>query len=164
MIIYLKKKNILKIDDFYFKCTIGKNGLSKKKIEGDKKTPIGLFKLENLYYRSERIKKPITKLKLVKINKNMCWCDDIKDKKNYNRFSRKILKSKHEKLFRKDDKYDLLIPIKFNFEKPEIGKGSCIFIHITKNYKPTAGCIAVSKKDFLIISKIINSKTKINIS
>ena len=89
MIIYLKKKNILKIDDFYFKCTIGKNGLSKKKLEGDKKTPVGLFKLENLYYRSDRVKKPITKLKLVKINKNMCWCDDIKDKKNYNRFSNK---------------------------------------------------------------------------
>ena len=164
MIIYLKKKNILKIDDFYFKCTIGKNGLSKKKLEGDKKTPVGLFKLENLYYRSDRVKKPITKLKLIKINKNMCWCDDIKDKKNYNRFSNKILKSKHEKLFRKDYKYDLLIPIKFNFEKPKIGKGSCIFIHITQNYKPTAGCIAVSKKDFLIISKLINLKTKININ
>ncbi len=164
MIIYLKKKNILKIDDFYFKCAIGKNGLTKKKIEGDNKTPVGLFKLENLYYRSDRIKKPLTKLKLIRINQNMCWCDDIKDKENYNRFSHRILKSKHEKLFRKDNKYDLLIPIKYNFKKPKIGKGSCIFIHITRNYKPTAGCITVSEKDFLIISKLINSKSKINIS
>ena len=164
MIIIVKNKHTLLCDDFKFTCSVGKRGFSNSKKEGDKKTPRGSYKIGNLYYRSDRVKKPITKLKLIKINKNMCWCDDIKDKKNYNRFSNKILKSKHEKLFRKDYKYDLLIPIKFNFEKPKIGKGSCIFIHITQNYKPTAGCIAVSKKDFLIISKLINSNTKININ
>ena len=43
MIIYLKNKHTLQIDDFYFKCCIVKNGLSKKKMEGDKKTTIGRF-------------------------------------------------------------------------------------------------------------------------
>ena len=68
-----------------------------------------------------------------------------------------------EKLKRKDYKYDLFIPIKYNYNKPIVGKGSCIFIHLTKDYKPTAGCIALSKKDFLIILKLIKTKTKIKI-
>ena len=70
---------------------------------------------------------------------------------------------KHEKLYRKDTKYDLIIPIKYNFKKPVLGKGSCIFLHVTKNFKPTAGCIALKKKDFLIMLKLISSKTKIKI-
>ena len=70
---------------------------------------------------------------------------------------------KHEKLYRNDKKYDLLIPIKYNFKKRVKGKGSCIFIHLTKNYQPTAGCIALKKKDFLILLKLINKKTKIKI-
>ena len=94
----------------------------------------------------------------------MGWCDDIKNKKNYNKLININEKTKHEKLFRKDNKYDLLIPIKYNFKKRILSKGSCIFIHLTKNYKPTAGCIALSKKDFLIMLKLIGRKTKIKIS
>ena len=82
MIIILKNKVSLKFDEFLFKCSIGKKGLTKKKIEGDKKTPIGKFSLGNLYYRSDRILKPITRLKCIKIRKEMGWCDDIKVKKN----------------------------------------------------------------------------------
>ena len=85
MIIYIKNKHSLKIDDFYLKCCIGKNGLTKNKKEGDKKTPIGRFSIEKLYYRSDRIKKPLTRLKCIKIQKKMGWCDDPLDKKNYNK-------------------------------------------------------------------------------
>ena len=67
-------------------------------------------------------------------------------------------------MYRKGSIYDLVIPIKYNFLKPKIGKGSAIFLHITKNYKPTAGCIAISKNDFLILLRLINKKTKIKIS
>ena len=80
---------------------------------------------------------------------------------NFLKLKKKI---KHEKLKRYDHKYDLIIPIKYNFKKPILGKGSCIFIHLTKNYKPTAGCIALKKKDFLIMLKIINKKTTIKIN
>jgi len=163
MIIYLKNKQTLKIGDFFFKCSIGKNGLSKKKIEGDKKTPIGTFELQNLYFRKDKIKNPITDLKSIKIHKTMGWSDDIKFPKKYNSLIKVNNKIHHEKLHRKDYKYDLLIPIKYNFKKKIIGKGSCIFIHLTKNYKPTAGCIAINKKDFLIMLKLIDKKTKIKI-
>ena len=63
----------------------------------------------------------------------------------------------------KDSKYDFIIPIKYNFKKPRIGKGSAIFLHVTKDYKPTAGCIAIQKKDFLILLKLINKNSKIKI-
>ena len=163
MIITLKNKHTLKIDDFYFKCSIGKNGLTTTKKEGDKKTPKGIFRLGNLYYRKDRLNLKNSKLKKIKIKPNMGWCDDINNPKNYNKLITKNKKIHHEKLYRKDHKYDLIIPIKYNFTKPEIKKGSCIFIHMTQNYKPTAGCIALNKNDFMIMLRLINKKTKIHI-
>lgn len=164
MIIYLKDKYTLKINDFYFNCSIGKNGLTSKKKEGDKKTPLGNFKIEHLYYRKDKIKKPKTKIKCIEIKKNMGWCNDIKNKKDYNKLIKINKKIKHEKLYRNDNKYNLLIPIKYNFSKKKIlGNGSCIFLHLTKDYNPTAGCIALKKNDFLILLKLINKNTKIKI-
>ena len=163
MTIFLKNKHTLQIESFYFKCCIGKNGTSRVKKEGDKKTPEGIFKIEKLYFRRDRLKKPETTLKCIKITKNMGWCDDIKNPKKYNKLIMSNIGTKHEKLKRTDHKYDLLIPIKYNFNKPIIGLGSCIFIHLTNNYRPTAGCIAMKKKDFLIMLKIINKNTKIKI-
>jgi len=163
MIIYLKKKQSLQLDLFNFKCSIGKNGLSKNKIEGDLKTPVGVFSLENLYYRSDRVDKPITDLKCIKIDKNMAWCDDPLNEQEYNKLIKVNKKIKHEKLYRRDHKYDLLIPIKYNFDERVPGKGSCIFIHLTKNYAPTAGCIALKKNDFLVILKLIKKNSRIKI-
>ena len=164
MIIYLKNKQTLKVDDFLFKCSIGKNGISKSKVEGDKKTPKGTFQIENLYFRKDKIKDIQTKLKTIPIKRSMGWCDDMKNKKNYNKLIKTSKKIHYEKLYRKDNKYDLLIPIKYNFNKRIVGLGSCIFIHLTNNFKPTAGCIAINKKDFLIMLKLINKKTKIKIT
>ena len=163
MLIYLKNKSTLQFDDFYFKCAIGKNGITNKKIEGDKKTPKGIFEIENIYYRKDRVKKPQTNLRCIEIKKNMGWSNDIKNKKYYNRLIKRSKKIKHEKLFRFDHKYDFLIPIKYNFKKRIVGKGSCIFIHLTIDYKPTAGCISLRKKDFLILIKLIKKNTKIKI-
>ena len=163
MLIHIKNKHTLQVDEFKFKCCVGKNGTSKKKIEGDKKTPKGSYKIENLYYRKDRISKPKTKLKCVKIKKSMGWCDDVNNKKYYNKLIKINKNTKCEKIFRKDYKYDLLIPLKYNFNRPRIGKGSCIFIHLTKDFMPTAGCIGLKKEDFLILLKLINKKTKIKI-
>ena len=164
MIIFIKNKYTLQLDEFKFKCCIGKKGFSINKKEGDKKTPKGIFKIENLYFRKDRIKKPETSLKCIEIKDNMGWCDDILKPDKYNKLIKTNKFLKHEKLKRNDNKYDLLIPIKYNFEKPIIGKGSCIFIHLTKDYKPTAGCIALKKKDFLIMLKLIKKNSKIKIS
>ena len=163
MTILVKNKHTLQIDEFKFKCCIGKKGSTKKKKEGDKKTPKGTFEIGNLYFRNDRKEKPSTILKCIKIKKNMGWCDDIRFPKKYNKLIKTENKIKHEKLSRKDYKYDFLIPIKYNSKNPIIGLGSCIFIHLTKNYKPTAGCVALKEKDYLIMLKLIKKNSRIKI-
>ena len=163
MTIFVKNKHTLQIDKFKFRCCIGKKGSTWNKKEGDNKTPKGSFRIENLYFREDRKDKPSTLLKCTKIKKNMGWCNDIRFPKKYNKLIKIEKKIKYEKLKRKDYKYDFLIPIKYNFKKPIPGLGSCIFIHLTKDYKPTAGCIALRKKDFLIMLKLIKKNSKIKI-
>ena len=163
MTIFVKNKHTLQIDEFKFICCIGKKGSTTNKKEGDKKTPTGTFAIGNLYYRKDRIEKPLTSIKSLEIKKEMGWCDDIRFPKKYNKLIKIEKKIKHEKMLRRDHKYDLLIPIKYNFNKPITGLGSCIFIHLTRDYKPTAGCIALNEKDFLIIAKLIKKNTTIKI-
>ena len=163
MSIFVKNKETLIFDDFKFRCSVGKNGFSRNKVEGDKKTPSGIFNIGDLYYRKFLSSKINTKLNCIPIKKNMGWCDDPKNKKKYNKLIKVNKKIKHEKLYRKDGKYDLIIPILYNTNKIISGKGSAIFIHLTKDYKTTHGCIALKKDDFLILLKLINKNTKIKI-
>ena len=162
MLLRLKNKEYLIVDEFKFKCSIGKKGLKSKKKEGEKCTPIGIFKIGKVYYRSDRIKKLETVLKTKKITKNMGWCDDPYNKK-YNKEIVLDKKNKGEKLYRRDNTYDVLIVIEYNTKKIKPFKGSAIFIHLTKNYSPTEGCIALKKNDLLILLKIINKNSKIKI-
>ena len=164
MTIFVKNKHTLQIDEFKFKCCIGKKGSTKNKKEGDKKTPKGTFEIQHLYFRKDRKKKPPTLLKCIEIKKNMGWCDDTRFPKKYNKLCKIEKNIRSEKLTRRDNKYDLLIPIKYNFKKPISGRGSCIFIHLTKDFKPTAGCVALREKDFLIMLKLIGKKSKIKIT
>ena len=161
MIIHVKNKNTLIIDDFTLKCSIGKNGLNSNKKEGDCSTPKGIFNLRKLYFRKERVGIPRCKINKKIIKKDMAWCDDPKHK-NYNEEIKIYNKKYKENLYRKDHKYDYVISISHN-EKKKPNKGSAIFIHLTNNYKPTAGCIALKKKDFDILLKLIDKKTKIKI-
>ena len=161
MIIHVKNNNSLIIDDFIFKCSVGKNGLKSNKTEGDFSTPKGLFKLKKLYYRKDRVDLPKTKIKKNIITKSIAWCDNPNHKK-YNELINIGSENSKEKFYRKDFKYDYLITIDHNHKKIAF-KGSAIFIHLTKNYNPTAGCIALKKKDFEILLKLIDQKTKIKI-
>lgn len=162
MLIQLKNKENLKFDDFTIKCSIGKNGIKKRRHEGDKTTPIGTFKLLKIYYRKDKVLRPLTKIKTKIITKNMGWCNDPKHKK----YNKEIIVNKnisHEKLYRRDNKYDYLIVINYNIKKTIPYKGSAIFLHLTKNYSPTEGCVAIKKNDFLVLSKLLNKNSKIQI-
>ena len=162
MLIKLKNKDTLELDEHFLKCSIGKKGINYKKKEGDKSTPKGKFSFGKVYYRADRIKKPRTILRTKIIKKDMGWCDDVSSK-FYNKPIKINNKIRHEKLYRNDKKYDLLIPIEYNSKKPKKNKGSAIFIHLTTNYRKTQGCVAIKEKDMLILLKLINKKTKIKI-
>lgn len=155
------KNNLLIYKDYKLKCCIGKSGLNKSKKEGDFSTPRGRFKLGMLYYRKDRIKNFKCQIKKKIIKKNMGWCDDIKSRK-YNKEINFPFKCSAEKIYRTDNLYDIFINIKYNQSPIVKGKGSAIFLHLTnKKYKPTKGCVAIQKKDFLKLLPAIEKNTNI---
>jgi len=154
------KKQFLLYKSLRFKCSIGKTGITLFKKEGDLATPKGIFKLGLVYYRKDRNKTIKSKLKKKIITRNMGWCDDARSKE-YNTEINFPFKYSGEKLYRKDNIYDIFVNIKYNQNPAIKKKGSAIFLHIAKkNNKPTEGCIAVSKKDLLQILSLINKNTK----
>ena len=162
--IIINKSGYLKYKDLKFKCALGKSGIGNKKIEGDNITPKGVFNIIKIYYRKDRVKKLSSKFKLIEIKKNMGWCDDPKSTK-YNQPIRLPTKYSHEILYRKDNIYDLILVLNYNIKPTIKNKGSAIFIHVAKkNYKKTAGCIALKKSDLLLLVKEINKNTKVIIN
>jgi L,D-peptidoglycan transpeptidase YkuD (ErfK/YbiS/YcfS/YnhG family) len=162
--IIVKKSGYLKYKNLKFRCALGKAGIKKKRKEGDDITPKGIFKITRIYYRADKIKKITTSIKKVKIKKNMGWCDDP-NSNSYNKQIKLPSKYGHEKFYRKDNLYDLVLVLDFNTNPVIKNKGSAIFLHVTKDsYKKTKGCIALKKKHLIqLISKIKkNIKIKIN--
>ena len=150
--------------NYKIKCSIGKRGLTKKKVEGDGCTPNGKFNFEYLLYRKDKIKKVDTNLRKRPINRSMGWCDDPNSNK-YNKLVNFPFSGGAEKLYLKSSNYNLILIIKYNRNPVVKNKGSAIFLHLTnKKYRPTLGCIAIKKKDFLKILPLINKKTKICIN
>ena len=163
MNIIIKKKELI-YKGYKLKCSIGKSGIRDSKKEGDLATPKGIFKLGLLYYRKDRNKLLESKIKKRVIKKSMGWCNDIGSKK-YNQEIYFPFKYGAEKLFRKDTMYDIFINIQYNHTPIVKDNGSAIFLHLTdKKYKPTNGCVAILKKDFLKILPLINKNTKILIN
>ena len=161
--IIINNSNYLKYKNLKFRCALGKAGIGNKKIEGDNITPKGSFKIVKIYYRKDRIKNIVSKFKLFEIKKNMGWCDDPKSK-NYNKLISLPCNFSHEKLYRKDNIYDLILVLNYNFKPIVKNKGSAIFIHIQKNnFKKTKGCISLRKIDLLKITSLINKNTKVKI-
>ena len=163
MHIIIKNRKLI-FRDYKVKCAVGKRGINNKKKEGDLKTPIGSFKIKDIFYRKDRVNNLKTKIKKKIIKKNMGWCDDPKSPR-YNKLIRYPYKYTSEKLFRSDNIYDIILVLDFNMRPIKKNKGSAIFIHIAKKkFKPTKGCIAVRKVDMKKIVASINYNTKVKIS
>ena len=162
--IIINKSSYLKYKNFRFRCALGKAGIGKKKKEGDNITPKGLYKIVKIYYRKDRIKKVSSKLKLIKITKNIGWCDDPNSEK-YNQIINLPTKYSYEKLYRKDNIYDLILVLNYNMNPVVKNKGSAIFIHIAKQeYQPTQGCIALKKGNLVKLISKINKNIAIKIN
>ena len=146
-----------------YRCAIGKGGFASDKKEGDGATPIGLFSLRECWYRDDRLKMPTTKLPLRIISENDGWCDDP-ESAEYNLPIKLPYPASHEKLWRESHVYDLVIPIGYNDSPIVAGKGSAIFMHLAHDdYRPTEGCVALCKKDFLDILPRLSVDTRIEI-
>ena len=156
-----------------FKCQLGKSGyqIYAKKNEGDKTTPIGKWRLKSLYYRSDKVLKPIVKNKTFKINKitkNCGWCDDIKSN-YYNKYINikknfYVKNINFEKLWRDDQAYDLVIETSHNSRPTIKGKGSAIFVHCSfSDDRETAGCVALKKKDLIFLIRNISNEVNLEI-
>jgi len=160
--IFINKK-YLTFDNYKAKCAIGKRGIGLKKREGDLITPRGNYKIKHILYRKDRIKKIQSKIKKGIIKKNMGWCDDSRSK-DYNKIIRLPFNFSHEKLYKKENIYDIILVLNYNMNPIVKNKGSAIFIHIAKkNYKKTKGCIALKKRDLLKIISKVKKNTQVKI-
>jgi len=161
--IIVKNSGFLEYKNLKFRCALGKEGIKRKKIEGDNITPRGIFKITKMYYRADKIKKINTPLKKIKIKRNMAWCDDPRSP-NYNKQIELPSKFSYEKLFRKDNLYDLFLVLNYNTNPIIKNRGSAIFLHITgDSYKRTRGCIALKKNNLIELISRITKNTKIKV-
>ena len=137
------KNKILIYKDYRIKCAVGKRGIGIKKKEGDLITPKGEYKIQFILYRKDRIKNLKTNIRKLVINKNYGWCDDPKSKK-YNKLIKYPFNFSSEKMYRKDNIYDIIGVLNYNMNPIRKNKGSAIFIHVASKYlKSTKGCIAI---------------------
>ena len=156
-------KKYLSLNNYKAKCAVGKRGIGYKRREGDLITPVGSYKIKYILYRKDRIRKIQTKIKKFAIKKNMGWCDDPKSKK-YNKLIRLPFSDNYEKLYRKENIYDIILVLNFNMKPIIRNKGSAIFVHVAKkNYEKTEGCVAIKKIHLLKILKELKKNTKVMI-
>ena len=161
MIIVTNK--VLKYKNFLYKCAIGKNGITNSKIEGDKCTPTGIYSIEKIYYREDRLSMPKLDFQTIPINKNFGWCDDIRSI-YYNKFIKFPFSYSAEFLYREDNIYNIVCIISYNTNPIIKNKGSAIFLHVANtDYSETAGCLALKQDDLIELLQNIDLDTKINV-
>ena len=163
MHIIIKNKYFI-FGDYRTKCAVGKRGIKIKKKEGDLITPKGTYNLSGLLYRKDRDKNLKSNLKKSIINKNMGWCNDPKSK-DYNKLVKLPFKYNHEKLYIRENIYDIILVLDYNMKPIKKNKGSAIFIHVAKkSFIPTQGCVAIKKNELKKIIKKVNVRTKVKIT
>ena len=117
--------------------------------EGDKKTPMGHYNLRFGLYRADRLPPPKSALTFRALRQNDGWCDAAMDPA-YNRFIRLPYSESHEKLWRKDGAYDIIIVMSHNDSPPQPGLGSAVFIHIAQpDDRNTMGCVALAPEEMI---------------
>ena len=146
-------KKYLTFNNYKAKCSVGKRGIGHKKKEGDLITPKGKYKIKYILFRKDRVSFK-SKIRQIIITPTMGWCDDPNSKK-YNKLIKLPSANKYEKLYKKENVYDIILVLNYNMSPIVKNKGSAIFIHVAKkNYKKTEGCIAVKKIHLVKIIKI----------
>lgn len=134
-----------------FACALGKAGVTVDKREGDLKTPVGAWPVLEVFYRPDRLLPPVTRLPCRALSPQDGWCDDPASPE-YNRLVRLPFAASHEKLWRDDHLYDLILVLGYNDAPPVPGRGSAIFAHVRRDDGTgTEGCVAFALTDLLSI-------------
>jgi L,D-peptidoglycan transpeptidase YkuD (ErfK/YbiS/YcfS/YnhG family) len=148
-------------DDHIFPCSWGHGGIKNSKKEGDGATPVGNFPFRRVFYRADRMDKPQTVLPLQALTQQDGWCDDIYDEQ-YNQHVLLPYGGHHEKLWREDHVYDLILVVGHNDDPVIPGNGSAIFIHLLRpEGGSTKGCIALYPQDLLKVMKDCTQKSSL---
>ncbi len=159
-----RNRGFLSLGHKLIPCVFGRNGLTRQKIEGDGCTPIGHFRLLQVFYKPGVVVPPKTKLSVRPLQINDGWCDDP-ESVMYNKLVKIPFDGSHENLWRSDNLYNYIIVLDFNIRPAIKGKGSAIFLHVASNdFKPTEGCIAVSEKHLQQILVLLDAKSMVCIS
>jgi L,D-peptidoglycan transpeptidase YkuD (ErfK/YbiS/YcfS/YnhG family) len=146
-----------------WRCVVGAGGVREDKVEGDGATPVGEYPLRHLYFRNDRLVLPKVRLPARPIGERDGWCDDPHSPA-YNRLVRIPNDWSHEKMWREDGLYDLLVVVGYNDDPPEGEWGSAIFLHIARDdMSPTRGCIAFARADLLELVPLLSRETRLRI-
>lgn len=144
------------------RCAIGRGGIGAKGGEGDGITPIGTFPIRRVLYRSDRLS-PQTKLAASPIAQDDGWCD-APDDPNYNRPVKLPYDASHERMWREDRLYDVVVVLGYNDDPVIAGKGSAIFLHVAQpDYGPTEGCVALALPELLAVLEKLSPGDSIRI-
>lgn len=144
-------------------CALGRSGIVPVKHEGDGATPVGRFCLRRAYFRADKGPAPQTDLPLREIMQTDGWCD-APEHRLYNRPVTLPFAASHEKLWRNDDLYDLIVEMGQNDAPPVPGGGSAVFIHVARpDYGPTEGCVALAKDDLRALLAAWSTRTIVDI-
>ncbi|MEO1101794.1 MAG: L,D-transpeptidase family protein [Pseudomonadota bacterium] len=152
--------------DFEARCALGKGGvtLAETKREGDGASPIGAWPMRRVFYRPDRVAKPETGLQTLALTEQDGWCDDP-EHPLYNRLVTVPFPASHEKLWREDHVYDLIVELGHNDDPPVPGMGSAIFMHLARpDYAPTEGCVALAEPDLRVLLRASDQSTIIEIA
>lgn len=157
-------KGLMTVGTLYFPCALGRSGRTLLKREGDGATPAGVWRLMQLLYRRDRTLVPRSQLPARPLAKSEGWCDQAGDR-NYNRPVRLPYRASHETLRRIDGLYDAMVILSHN-QRPRVqGRGSAVFLHLTgPGEKPTAGCVALSRRDMTTVLGFCGRSTRLVIS
>jgi L,D-peptidoglycan transpeptidase YkuD (ErfK/YbiS/YcfS/YnhG family) len=152
-----------RLGDKRWRCTVGAGGIREDKVEGDAATPAGIFPLRRILFRNDRLVLPKVRLPARPINQHDGWCDDPRSA-TYNRLVRIPNEWTHERMWREDELYDLVVVVGYNDDPPEGEWGSAIFLHVARqDYSPTRGCVAFARDDLLELVRLIGPQTRLRI-
>ena len=134
-----------------FKCVLGRNGVTSDKWEGDGFTPAGTYALRKVLYRRDRVAGFQTTLPTHTITKSDAWCDDP-EHEFYNMPVQLPIEASHEKLWRNDPCYDIVVVLGHNDAPVVPYRGSAIFMHVaTADHSPTEGCVALEMQTLVTV-------------